>query len=367
MKVLFLTTHLNAGGITSYLYTLSKGLVARGDEVCILSSGGNNVGQFTSMGVQHFSFDIKTKSELSPKLYFSLKPIVNIIKKHGIDILHAQTRVTQVMGTLLQRKCSLPYVSTCHGFFKPKLSRKMFPCWGDKVIAISPAVKDHLIEDFSVCADEIALVKNGIELNNFPLVKEQARAEGRKQKDITGSLVVGIIARLSDVKGHEVLIDAMAEVFREVPDATLIIVGEGKMEAALKERVASLGCEKQVRFFPTVNQTYEFLSLFDLFVMPSLQEGLGLSVMEAQAAGLPVIASKVGGLPSLIDDQKTGVLVEPQDRAGLTQAILELSSQKDKAKQMGLQARDFINQECSAGKMSEQTSEVYRAVSGKHT
>jgi len=120
MKTLFLTTHLNTGGITSYLLTLTKGLIARGHKVYLISSGGNTEEEFEAMGVRLHNLNFRTKSDISPKIYFSIPIIKSYINEYKIDIVHAHTRITQIMGCILKFNTKIPYLSTCHGFFKTR-------------------------------------------------------------------------------------------------------------------------------------------------------------------------------------------------------------------------------------------------------
>ncbi|MCR4336830.1 MAG: glycosyltransferase, partial [Candidatus Omnitrophica bacterium] len=273
MNILHLTTHLNVGGITSYLLTLSKQLIKAGHRVYIVSSGGEMVGTFESVGVKCINLPIKTKSELSPRIYWALPAIVDCIKKYKIDAIHSHTRITQVMGFLLQKLTNVKYVATCHGFFKPRTSRRVFPCWGEKTIAISDQVRDHLIGDFGLSSERVILIHNGIDLEDFSEVNLEIKMQKRKTLGLDEGPILGIIARLSDVKGHSVLLDAMSQIVSHFSTVKLLIVGQGKMEDQLKAQVAHLNLGRHVHFYPVVNRTGDFLSVFDVFVMPSLQEG----------------------------------------------------------------------------------------------
>lgn len=361
-KVLFLTTHLNTGGITSYLFTLSRRFAERGLSVAIASSGGDRQEEFAALGVTLMTLNIRIKNELDPRLYAAVVRLRRMIRKEAVDIVHAQTRVTQVMGTLLSRMTLATYCSTCHGFFKPRWHRRVFPCWGKAVIAISPAVREHLKNDLCVAENRIFLISNGVDVEAFPLKNGDEKRALRKAWQLPEGPLLGIVARLSDVKGHPVLIKAMPAILARFPDARLLIVGEGKMEGVLKREVVSLGLEQRVIFSPVVNRTADVLPLLDVFVLPSLQEGLGLSVMEAQAAGLPVVASRVGGLTSLIEDGRTGRLVDPGNSEQLAGAIIDLLANPQEAQAMGWQARVFIEREYSAEQMARRTVEMYERI-----
>jgi len=365
VNILFLTTHLNTGGITTYLLTMAEGLVRRGHHVHVVSSGGNMERDFTVVGVRILVLNIKTKSELNPKIYFALPCLKKYVCEHSIDILHAQTRITQVMGRILKVLTGCPYISTCHGFFKTRYSRRLFPLWGDKVIAISCQVEDHLTSDFRVPAERVQLIVNGVDLEVFQPLDEEQRKAVRAKFGFGKDPLIGIIARLSDVKGQDVLIKSMRVVVDEIPDARLLIVGEGKMKDQLEAMVDQLGLRSHVRFISIVNRTAELLPAFDVFVMPSRQEGLGISIMEAQAAGVPVVASRVGGIPSLIVDGETGRLVPPEDSHALAEAILNLLQDKAQRENISLSAREFIRKMYSADRMVEETIKLYQRYTKK--
>ena len=276
MNILYLTNHLNVGGITSYVLTLASGIKQRGHNVFIASSGGRLVSRFIEEGIDYIRIPIKTKSEVSPKILLCLFKLRRFINEKNIDIIHSHTRVTQVLGCLIQGCFHKPHISTCHGFFKKRFSRMLFPCWGSKVIAISPSVKQHLAQDFKVKEKDIKVIYNGIDLNRFNnLASASHRLEIKKNLGLHDGPVIGIVARLSDVKGHIYLLQAMQMVLTHLPEAQLLIVGEGKMKDELLKLTSDLGIKNRVFFMPEVQDTKEALSIMDLFVMPSLKEGLG--------------------------------------------------------------------------------------------
>ena len=184
MNILFLTTHANTGGITSYILTLGEASVKSGHKVWVVSSGGDCVPRLEAAGIKHVQVNIRTKSEVHPKLWFSLWPLNRLIREEGIHIIHAQTRVTQVLGVWVSRLTGVKMVTTCHGFFRPRWFRKIFPCWGAAVIAISKPVAQHLSVDFGVPPNKIHLIANGIDLDRFVMTNEQMRRKARQKMDV---------------------------------------------------------------------------------------------------------------------------------------------------------------------------------------
>ena len=362
MNILYLTNHLDIGGVTSYVLSLAEGMKKRGHTVFLASSGGEMLPFVLEAGVFFIQIPIKTKQEISPAVFLSLLKLRKIIKEKDVDIIHANTRVTQVLAASLGRFCAKPYISTCHGFFKKRLSRRLWPCWGTKVIAISEAVREHLVKDFKVKDADVRLIHNGIDVDKFRVQGSEFRVDKKKKLGLGSGPVVGIVARLSDVKGHAYLIEAMKFVLEKIPQVQLLIVGDGKMKQGLVKLVRSLGIEKSVYFIPAVSDITQVFGAMDLFVMPSLQEGLGLSLMQAMAVGLPVIGSDVGGIKSLIKMGENGILVKAADSLILASAILDLLGDTAQAKLLGDRARDFIRQNFSLDKMIQETETVYSSI-----
>ncbi len=350
---------MNTGGITSYLLTLSGGLVQAGHRVWVVSAGGDCVPALERLKVGHYQLDIKVKSEMHPKLWLALPHVLGLIKREQINIIHAQTRVTQVMGAVLAGFAQIPMLTTCHGFFRPRFFRRVWPCWGKRVIAVSRPVEGHLRHDFHLSPERVSLITNGINAGDFHLTTPHDRQVKRQQWRITANPLIGIIARLSDVKGIDILLKAMPIVLQSFPNAQLMVVGEGPDKVRLQAIAEELSLGVHVRFDPIVNQTSDVLGLFDVFVMPSLQEGLGLSVMEAQAAGIPVIVSKVGGLPDLVQEGQTGFLVTAGDVNALAQAIIILLKNPAQAQAMVLRARKQIEERFSSREMITRTIKLY--------
>ena len=360
MNILYLATHLNIGGITNYLLSLAKGLKAKNHNVYIASSNGELLLKFIQEGIVYIPIPIRTKQEFNvPKISISLFKLLKIIKAKNIDILHSNTRVTQVLGALLRHFCGKPHITTCHGFFRVRLSRKIFPCWGNKVIAISESVKEHLIRDLAVKEDNIRVIHNGVDIDKLQTPNSELQADVRQKLGLSEGPVIGIIARLSEEKGHKYLIEAMHRVRTKLPSAQLLIVGEGRMKEKLMNLTEKLDLQNNIFFVPSVSNTQEPLSIMDIFVLPSIKEGLGISLMEAMACGLAVIGSNVGGIKSLIQDGYNGLLVNPADTGQLANRILELIGEPKKRDYLGDNARIFIKQNFSQDKMIFETERLY--------
>ncbi len=363
MKILLMTTHLDFGGISSYTVSLAKKLRERGHQVWVASSGGRLEEVLKNHSIPHIKVNVKTKSELNPKVILAIFKLLRFIRQEGIELIHVQTRVTQVVAFYLSKLTKIPYISTCHGFFKPRLSRKIFKFWGDKVIAISDAVRVHLVNDLRVTKDKIELIYNGIDLEEFlKSYTNEQKDEYRREVNLKGGPVVGIIARLSEVKGHKYLLKAAKEILEVRPDVQFLIIGEGPEKKNLLKLVDELKIKDNVHFAQSVIETTLPLSIMDVFVMPSLQEGLGLSILEAMAKGLPVVASDVGGIYSLVEDGKSGYLIKPRQDLELKEAILRLLKDKRMAEAFGRYGQKKVKSDFSLDDLIKKVENVYQRV-----
>ncbi|MBI4335282.1 MAG: glycosyltransferase family 4 protein [Candidatus Omnitrophica bacterium] len=361
MKILLLTTHLRMGGVPIYVVNLAASLERRGHRVFVASAGGELSARIDSQRVRQLKLDINTKSELSPRLLLGLYHLYWLVKEHGVDIVHTNTRVTQVMGEALAFLTGACHVSTCHGFFKTRLGRRICGCWGRKIIAISDAVREHLVNDFKIPKSRVRLIHNGIDLKAFSGVYTPEEKERVKRElGLRDGPVVGIIARLSSVKGHRYLVKAMRRVIQNIKDAQLLIVGEGEERTRLAALVEDLGLSGSVIFMGSVSDTARTLAVMDVFVLPSVHEGLGLSLLEALACSRPVIGSDVGGIYSVIKDNQTGLLVPPKDPEALAKAILRLLGERDFAARLGRDGREFVRENFSLEDMTTKVEELYK-------
>lgn len=357
MKLILIANHARRGGVTTYVTVLARELVRRGHRVLVVTGGGPSE-PITAAGAEHRTLFLDTSSELNPRLWSSVGLLRRWVEREGWQLVHAQTRVAQAVSAAAVRGLEVPRVTTCHGYFKTRLFRRLLPLWGDRVIAISRAVERHLREDWKVPAGRIAYVPHGVEKILGEAELERLAVQARSElKPAPGTLSLGALGRLSPVKGYHVLIEAMARL-RDLP-LTLTLIGEGPEAARLDGLIARLGLADRVRRVPAIPNHHVILHAFDAFCAPSIQEGLGLSVLDAMARGTPVIASRVGGLPDLIRDGETGYLAEPGNPDALARAIRSMASDPEARARIGAAGRRFVEREFTLAGMIAGTERVY--------
>ncbi|MDD5583949.1 MAG: glycosyltransferase, partial [Candidatus Omnitrophica bacterium] len=230
MNVLILATHLNPGGVSRYVINLAQGLTRRGNTVWVASGGGTWVSLLSRYGVQHKNIPIFTKAIVSFQVFFSFLALTSFLKKHNIQIIHANTRVTQCLAYLLWKSLHIPYVSALHGFYRPSGVRTFAKFEGIAAIAVSVAVKKHCIDDLKIPQEKIYVVHNGIRLEDFSVKKKQKSDFGFNESDYC----LGILGRISEEKGHFLAAQALEKLMQKNQNLYLLIAGKGKMEDALK-------------------------------------------------------------------------------------------------------------------------------------
>jgi glycosyltransferase involved in cell wall biosynthesis len=221
-------------------------------------------------------------------------------------------------------------------------------------------VEAHLIKDFRLKKDNVFLVYNGVDCEKFSaVVKEEEKGALKDSLGFATSPVIGSVSRLSPVKGLRYLLFAMKDILGEMPEARLLLVGEGPCKSYLMELAKKLGIEKNVFFALNTMETERFLSIIDVFVFYSLEEGLGLSLLEAMAAGKPCVASNVGGVSSIVENAVTGLLVPPKDTHALKEAVTKLLKDRKLALSLSERGRRLVQNKFSMDKMVTGVINVY--------
>lgn len=368
MKIAQLTTHINSGGIPAYVFTLSRGLNQQGDESIVISSGGTMESQFSESGIRSFSFPIKTKFEFHPKLLLTLPVIVETLRKEKVDLVHAHTRVAQVLASIIFKRTSIPFVSTCHGYYEPRLGRRIFPAWGAKAIAISDGVRNDLIERHQVAPELVETVYNGVEVDQ---IRERTssidRLAVRKQLGFGASdFVACTVARLVEEKGVADFISALFPLLSKYENLKALIVGEGREKDLLMQKVNAAGMEKRIIFAGRLDDVSAALAVSDVFVHPARWvEAFGLSIVEAMSAGLPVLMTRHWALFDILKDQGCCAFVEQGNVGQIKDAIEGWLRDPASVKKMGnaaqLTAKKFFDREL----MLKHISKIYRDVLSK--
>lgn len=364
MHILHLTSHLNVGGIASYVRSLSTALAARGHRVTVASGGGQLEVELAQRGVSHWQMPLATSVELSPQVWLAARRLTTRLREEPVDLFHAHTRVGQVVADRLARRLRVPYVTTWHGFYRQNVGRRLWPCTGDRTIAISEPVRQHLVRIFRVPASRVRLIPHGIDPAPFesPVAAAEREALRARLGLPANGPVIGTVARLVASKGVDQLIRSLPGIRVQMPTARVLIVGDGEERSRLRALAASLGVQDAIHFAGSLAGTRVALSLMDVFVfLPATAEGFGLSLLEAMASGRPIVAVRRGGGASwVLEETGVGMLVEPDDVKALGSAVVRYLQDGEAACRDAGRGRAVLRDRFSLARMVEQVEGVYR-------
>jgi glycosyltransferase involved in cell wall biosynthesis len=360
MKILMPVLHYEpvVGGLETWTKNIAERLSDRAEIFVVTGKVREQPKQEIKNKVRVFRtslFSLKDLSYSSPFYILTALPFIFfkslfLFKKHRFNLCHCQGFLSSFLGYLLFKLCKVPYVVTVQrqenkNFLKTLVYKNAVSC-----IAASSTIKRYFEE---IGVKNIEIIPNGIDLERFDnLDKEKSREKlGLKKSEF----VIMTIARLEKVKGIQYLIKAMkdnqlspqsrsAPAGQAVISYQLLIIGEGSQRQELEDLVKRLNLEKKVRFLGEVpnKKIPQYLAAADCFVLPSLKEGFGIVLLEAMAANVPVVAANVGGIPDIIEDGKTGILVEPKNPDGLAEAIMKIYSQPEFTQNLTKNARNNL-------------------------
>lgn len=305
----------------------------------------------------------------------ALMDLFCFLRQTPYHVVHTHNSKAGFIGRLAAVMARVPViVHTVHGFAfheqEPLWRRFLFrnlerlaSHWCHRMIFISQPLLDWALREHIVKKEKAIKIYSGIPLERFrPVHQEKKDRVRRKWKLGTEDAVIGVVSKLWEGKGHGVLIQALKALDREIRNVKLVIVGEGYLHDDLVAMVDALGLRDHVLFTGFQMDVSEIIATFDVAVLPSFFEGMGRVILEAMAMAKPVVASRVGGIPDLVQDGRNGFLVQPGNEGELAGAIKRVLLDKALAEKMGRAGRKMIDDKFSADIMVRSIEAVYREV-----
>jgi glycosyltransferase involved in cell wall biosynthesis len=361
------------GGAEAVFAALLKGLHDRFEPFVVCDNQGSMIERYRSLAV-----DLQAIPLASPRHIGAAGAIQEAIDRWSIDLVHTHLWNADLFGAWAATRRRRPAVSTVHGSnFLPfgtrgthRLRRRALSltyravyrlC--DRVIAPSRTLADDLTAraGVRVPAGRITIVPNGLELDETRARAAQGEILPAVLARLRAPLIV-CVGNMFAIKGQEWLIRAMPDVLRTVPGATAVFVGDGETRLDMERLAALLGLAERVVFTGSLDNPLPLVAKADVFVMPSLSEGLPIALLEAMALARPIVASRVGGIPEVVRDDVSGVLVPSADPAALSQAIVRVLTDGELGARLGEAARDTVAHDWSSERMVDRTAAVYDEV-----
>ncbi len=373
VKILYIIGTLDVGGSEGQLVRLVTGLDRQRFEplVCCLSSAGpyQSVLDAAGIPVEVIGFRGLTIFRHPYRVALQLCRLIHFIRRVRPVLVHGFLFWAYILGTYAAKVASVPIViasrrslgtfkaGQAHYLLLERLTNAMTDLW----VANSEAVRQDTVRQEGVDPARIRVIPNGVDPNRFAGSADRPTVRHRLGLPADGPLLL-TVSNLIHYKGHGTLLEAVSLITRKHPTARFVLAGEGPMRAEIERRIATAGLADLVRVLGERIDIPDLLRAADLLVHPSDEEGFPNAILEAMAAGRPVVATRVGGTPELVVDGVTGTLVPPRSPAALAAAVSHLLADSQLADRMGAAGRERAVREFSLARMVERTEALYAEV-----
>lgn len=359
--VLHLIETSGPGGAENMLITMAESLHRRSYQsiICLFKDGWLN------RQLQRKGFETVIVPQIRSLDFHCARDLVRLVRARNVSVMHSHEFAMNAYSAVVSALTGVACISTVHGknYYAEKWRRRVayrFVSKRSTLVAVSEDIRNFLIQRVGIKPQNVRTIWNGIDLDRYA-ANQKTRARIRHELGIPDKeVVIGAIGNLYPVKGHMHLVEAASLVNERYPGARLLIAGRGQMLRELRRKTVTLGISDKVVFLGFREDVADLLQAVDVFVLPSLSEGLPLSLLEAMASSTPVVATTVGGIPEAVTDQETGLLVEPGDSMGLANAILECIEAPAVSKKFAEKARDEVKKKFSVESMVNSYEELYK-------
>lgn len=333
MTIVQYITPSRIGGAETYFLDLCAWLAKRGHRVIIVTKRDCRLRQeadkLKPLGVEVHGWYTRGKFDLR-----TLVRLVRLLKREEAGVINTHLTTASWLGAWAGRLTGVPSVAWIHG-----RDKKTWFQFAERLIAVAKSVREFLVEQ-GVPENKIELLYYGVDLRRFSPPNEQERAEAKRAFSLAPDVsAIAVVASLIERKGHRFLLEAVAQLAHP---PQLLFAGEGPLEADLRAQSQALGLEDRVRFLGFQSDIGRVLAAADIVCLPSLKEGLPISIMEAQAYALPIVAARTAGIPEVVHEGETGFLCEPGDMSSLRAALERAAENPDKLRQIGKNGRELI-------------------------
>jgi glycosyltransferase involved in cell wall biosynthesis len=301
----------------------------------------------------------------TPRLLAALAELTALLRDVRADLLCCHGYKANLLGLLAARRVGIPIISVSHGWTGESLRVRLFEALDrrvlrrmDRVVCVSEA-QARKVRRAGVPDAKVRVICDAVRGERFAEARPEYRRKLEEMFPRRPRLIVGAAGRLSPEKGFQHLVDAAGRVAKEDPSIGFVLFGDGPLRSALAQRIDALGLDGAFRlagFSPDLDLYYP---QFDLFVLPSFTEGLPNVVLEAFAAGVPVVATAVGGTPEVVEDGVNGRLVAPGDAAALARRIAETLADDDRRRVMGLRGQATVHARFSFARQARRYESLF--------
>ncbi|MBU1164160.1 glycosyltransferase family 4 protein [Patescibacteria group bacterium] len=367
LKILYLVTQSEMGGAQKYIFNLATALKEEFDVIVGAGGQGELLNELAKNGVRTINLYFSRSISNPIKVISELIKLIIIIKKIRPDIVHLNSSKMGVVGSIAAKIAGVKKVFyTVHGFVfnepMPKVAKKFYiyieklsAYFKDKLICVSEFDKSQGIKFNIAKSNKLTVVHNGINTNLNFMTKDEAR----KKLNIHATNVIGTIANFYPTKNLLTLIQAIPKIKEKFPNIKLIIIGDGLQKKLILNQITELSLDDNVILIGQKENAYKYLPAFDIYVCTSVKEGFPLSILEAMLAELPIVSTNVGGIPEMITNDYSGMLVDPKKPNLLAEKVNKLTVEDDNAKRLGKAAKKIVLEKFNLQNMVKNTKTQY--------
>jgi glycosyltransferase involved in cell wall biosynthesis len=371
IRILYLITQSELGGAQKYVYYLATHLPKDEYDVAVAcGTGGPLIAALREAGIEVYPLPNLTR-EIDPIRDLSaLVDLFRLIRKKRPHLVHANSSKAGILGRLASRLAGVPVVIfTAHGFVLNEplgfLKKSIFHAiehiggiLSDLIITVSEKDRQLAISCGIMKPGKVVRIHNGLDLA-WRIVNQKSKTDfGFNDNDI----LVGTVANFYPTKGLPFLIKAVPEIQKVFPQTRVVLVGDGKLKPELERLASKLGVSDSIIFTGQREDVSEILSVLDIFVLPSVKEGLPYALLEAMAARKPVVATAVGGVPEAVVDGETGFLVPAANPEALASSVIKLLQNPELARGMGEAGHRRVLTYFTVERMVMETKDIYRRI-----
>ncbi|MHC4579811.1 MAG: glycosyltransferase family 4 protein [Planctomycetota bacterium] len=381
VKIAHIVTRMDWGGAPDIVRILCESLESS-YEVRLIIGPSKHLSERTRLFLDKFKDNVITVSHLRRDInplwdLLALIKLFLLFRAERFDIVHTHTAKAGLLGRIAGWLAGVPTIiymphgHVFYGYFGLLMSRaaitveRVVAYITDKVMVLTELEKRDLVAFKVTTPDKIIVVNSGLELEAYKESVTDVQGKKNELQIGEGISVVGVIGRLEPVKGHRYLVEAARMVTKEAPRVKFLIVGDGSLRSDLESRCQELGVEDKFIFTGWKEDVCSILPTLDILVLPSVNEAVGRVLIEAGACGIPVVATNVGGVPEIVRDNETGVLVAPGSPEEMARAIIDLLNSEGKRQRMSFAAEQWIGDRFSAHRMVEDVSSSYEVLTAR--
>lgn len=364
MRIIHVVETLYVGGLERVVVDLVKEQAKRGDQclVICLFDKGRLADELKNTGIQLYSCDKTSGFDFD-----AIKKLAGYIKSFNPDVVHTHNLVCNyyLAFAKIAAVSKVPLINTRHGIGREKTNIKELALYGMSlsttrwVVGVCNVTRDKLKREFSIFSQKIVTVHNGIIFDKFKQKNSASKQSFLKQLGIKSNpVLITIVARLNPVKNHALLLQAFGTLQKQNLDCYLVVIGGGELMSTLRQQSSELKLQNKVIFLDDRKNVADLLSAMDVFVLCSKREGYSISLLEACASGLALIATDVGGNKEIVN-YDNGLLIPSEDVTALSEGLCQLISDTQTLQKMGKNAREWVLNNGTVEIMADKYRDLY--------